>query len=434
MVPIHHDADEANTYRIPMRPEARGELVIDIRAHRKIARLLPLLLGITLLLSGTALRAAQPAHSRNEVLLVINVDSPTSAAIAKDYSHRRGVKKSVAIHCADSAVSTANETIALADYKSEIADPISKYLAAHPEINFIVLTKGVPIRIDGGDTGSRDLHSTGNLHPSVDSYLAGIDYPSIQGATRISITGSGATGFVWLNRYWNQPGPFSHAKYGGYLVTRLDGYTLADAESLVRRAIEAEKHGIHGSKVLLDVQPRFGIGDPAAQPFAVTGDIPDESKWGTWNADLVKAGDALAAQGIPVELDKEEAFVGNRSDLIGYFSWGSNDRRYNAQAYQSLTFAPGSIGDTAVSTSARTFLPTKGGQSLIVDLIAHGITGVKGDVDEPLLQSNASPSVLMDHYTHGYTLAESFYVASRFVGWEDIFIGDPLLTPASWPK
>ena len=408
--------------------------MIDTRTRRKSARLLPLFFGITLLLSGTALRAVQPAHSRNEVLLVINVDSPISVAIAKDYSHRRGIKKSVAIHCADSAVSTANETIALADYKSEIAEPISKYLAAHPEINFIVLTKGVPIRIDGGETGSRDLHSTGNLHPSVDSYLAGIDYPSIQGATKINITGSGATGFVWLNRYWNQPGPFSHAKYGGYLVTRLDGYTLADAESLVRRAIEAEKHGIHGSKVLLDVQPRFGIGDPAAQPFAVTGTIPDESKWGTWNADLVKAGEALAAQGIPVELDKEEAFVGNRSDLIGYFSWGSNDRRYTAQAYLSLTFAPGSIGDTAVSTSARTFLPTSGGQSLIVDLIAHGITGVKGYVNEPLLQANASPSVAMDHYTHGYTLAESFYVASRFVGWEDIFIGDPLLTPASWPK
>ena len=174
------------------------------------------------------------------MLLVINADSPTSVAIAKDYSHRRGIKKSVAIHCADSAVSTANETIALADYKSKIAEPISKYLAAHPEINFIVLTKGVPIRIDGGETGSRDLHSTGNLHPSVDSYLAGVDYPSIQGATKISITGSGATGFVWLNRYWNQPGPFSHVKYGGY-VTRLDGYTLADAESLVTRAIEAEK-------------------------------------------------------------------------------------------------------------------------------------------------------------------------------------------------
>ena len=89
--------------------------------------------------------------------------------------------------------------------------------------------------------------------------------------------------------------------------------------------------------------------------------------------------------------------------------------------------AAGSISDTAVSTSARTFLPTTGGQSLIADLIAHGVTGVKGYTNEPLLQAIASPSVVVDRYfLSGFNLAESFYAASRFVGWEDIVIGDPL--------
>ena len=82
-----------------------------------------------------------------------------------------------------------------------------------------------------------------------------------------------------------------------------------------------------------------------------------------------------------------------------------------------------------ISTSARTFLPTHGGQSLIADLIAQGVTGAKGYTDEPLLQAVASPSILWDRYTHGWTLAESFYAASRFVGWEDIVLGDPLCRP-----
>ena len=82
--------------------------------------------------------------------------------------------------------------------------------------------------------------------------------------------------------------------------------------------------------------------------------------------------------------------------------------------------------DTAVSTSARTFLKTQGGQSLITDLVAQGVTGVKGYTDEPLLQAIASPSVMFGRYTSGATLAESFYAASRLVGWEDIVIGDPL--------
>ena len=88
--------------------------------------------------------------------------------------------------------------------------------------------------------------------------------------------------------------------------------------------------------------------------------------------------------------------------------------------------AAGAFCETAVSTSARTFLPTKGDQSLIVDLIAQGATGAKGYTDEPLLQAVASPSILFDRYTKGWTLAESYYAASRLVSWQDVVIGDPL--------
>jgi uncharacterized protein (TIGR03790 family) len=388
--------------------------------------------------TGVPLAAAQ--HSVAEVLVVSIADSPISMAIAKDYSAKRGVTKSVVIHCADSAVSAANETISLADYTGQIEAPIRAYLKQHPEINFIVLTKGVPIRVRGGETGSRDenLPASAPLNASVDSYLAAMDYPSRSDAVRISIHGSGARGFGWLNHYWKADVPFSHAKFGGYLVTRLDGYTQADAEALVTRAMAAENvknpSGDVLGKILFDVQPifKFRSTDVAGQPFDVTGTIPDESDYGLWNADMVKAGDLLIARKVRTELDRDEAFVGDRSNLRGYFSWGSNDAKYNEKAYESLTFAPGAIGDTAVSTSARTFLPTSGGQSLITDLIAHGITGVKGYTDEPLLQAIASPSIAMERYTSGFTLAESLYAASRFVGWEDVVIGDPLCRPASW--
>jgi len=400
-----------------------------VRCHlhlRRTTGTLVLFLIAFLFMSGFAI-ASVPQHSAREVLLVYNVNSPISITIAKDYAGKRHVTNMVAIHCIDSAVSSNNETIPLADYKSEIELPVGDFLAHHHEINFIVLTKGVPIRIDGGRTGSKDIGSNGNLYPSVDSDLAAIDYPSIATAVKISITGSGATGFGWLNRYWKATVPFTHAAFGGYLVTRLDGYTQADAMSLVSRAMAAEAGATSNGKVLLDVQPRFGVGDKSVQPIPITSDIPSESDWGSWNADLVKAADILHTTAIPVELDEKEAFVGDRSNVLGYFSWGSNDPRFTNQAYQSISFAAGSISDTAVSTSARTFLPTTGGQSLIADLIAHGVTGVKGYTNEPLLQAIASPSVVVDRYfLSGFNLAESFYAASRFVGWEDIVIGDPL--------
>jgi uncharacterized protein (TIGR03790 family) len=162
----------------------------------------------------------------------------------------------LAIRCEDSAVRTENETISIELYTQMIEQPVKAYLTAHSHINFIVLTKGVPIRVHDAKSGSRDENVEGPLNASVDSYLAALDYAQIPGAKKIAIHGSGARGFGWLNRYWKADEPFSHAKFGGYLVTRLDGYTEADAKSLVSRAIEGERRPATG-KFLLDVQPIF---------------------------------------------------------------------------------------------------------------------------------------------------------------------------------
>lgn len=378
---------------------------------------------------------APAKRTADEVLLVYNADSPVSKSVADDYAAKRVIKHIVAIHCVDSALSADDETIPLKTYLADVETPIREYLAAHRQIQFIVLTKGVPIRISGSKTGVRPDHSPPNtpLRMCLDSALAAMDYDHLEGARKLRISGSGATGFGFANRYWNAHEPFSHAKFGGYLVTRLDGYTEADAKALVARALAAERHRPDG-KVLFDVQPIFGLGNIQDQPPAIHGSVIEtESPYSDYNADMRKAHDLLKARGIPDELDLTEPFIGGRSNLSGYFSWGSNDARFSAAAYESLTFAPGSIADTAVSTSGRTFLPTHGGQSLIPDLTAHGLTCAKAYTDEPLLQAMASPSILLDRYTRGYTMAEAFYAASHFVGWEDVVIGDPLCCPYAQP-
>jgi len=391
------------------------------------------------LLAALILSTVSAPHRRtaDEVLLVTNSNSPISRSVADDYAQKRHIRNRVSVLCPDSAIRTENETIPLGDYSQQIETPIRKYLATHPKIDFIVLTKGVPIRITGAAIGScwegsKEPEATRG-RPSLDSYLAALDYGSKPGLRRIKIAGSGAIGAAYANRYWNANEPFSHAKFGGYLVTRLDGYTEADAKSLVREALDAEAHMadyLKRGRVLLDTQPIFGRGDKTKQPAPIIGDnIPTESEYSGFNADMEDAHDILVKRGIPDELDLAETFIGNRTNLLGYFSWGSNDAKYSPASYQSLSFAPGSLCDTAVSTSARTFLPTQGGQSLLVDLIAHGLTCGKGYCDEPLLQAIASPSIALDRYTAGYTMAEAFYAASAFVSWEDIIIGDPLCCP-----
>jgi hypothetical protein len=379
--------------------------------------------------------AVYPARRRpEEVLVVYNANSPTSTAIAKDYASKRNVPNVLSIQCADSATSADSETIQLGDFTTSIATPVTQYLAAHSGIQFIVLTKGVPIRINGASTGScRNGGAPGQ--PSVDSYLAAIDYPTLSGATKVPVSGSGTVGVAWLNRYWNATVPFTHAQFGGYLVTRLDGYTQADAMNLVTEALAAEQ-GLSGGPAMFDVDTTHGLGDKTAAPdpitvsdFTADAGVTAEWDWSVWNGDMLRAHDLLEASGMPNQLYANGTFVGGVTNLLAYFSWGSNDSNFDSSAYASLTFAPGSIGETAVSTSGRSFLPTQGGQSMIADLVGHGLTAAKGYVGEPLLQGIASPTIALGRYHSGYSMAESLYAASHFVGWEDVVLGDPLGTP-----
>lgn len=411
-----------------------------------------------LLCLSTAIFAADS----DRVLLVVNANSPSSVDIGNDYIRKRRITHVLRIRCQDSAVlsgpipnpdsraggilGTKGETVSLALYREVIEAPIKAYLSAHPGLDFIVLTKGIPIRInDAGEPNGLDRFS-------LDSRLASLDYESLADSISVEIAEPGNDeywqkwfgrhykGTAWANRFWNSSQRFSHAQFGGYLVTRLDGYSEADAKALVTRALLAERSiaagGMPTGAILLDVAPKWGFTNKALQPISILSEMrpgdrraritSEKAHLGDFNSDMQLAADLLNARGVPVELDETGHFVGNRTNLMGYFSWGSNDPAFNLTVYHSLEFAPGALSDTAVSTGGRTFLPTQGGQSLIADLIAQGVTGIKGYTDEPLVQAVAVPSIVLERYTRGWTLAESFYSGSQLVGWQDIVIGDPL--------
>lgn len=372
---------------------------------------------------------AAPNPYLERVLVVMNGNSQTSVEIGADYLKQRGLKEKLIVKCADSSESAANETIPYTEFKPAIEDPLRAYLSKHPKIDFIVLTKGVPIRITGAPLGLN------NDRPSMDSFIAALDYDKSPASVKI-VLNEGFKGTCYANRFWSSTERFSHAKFGGYLVTRLDGYTLGDAKLLVRYAIQGEKQKPAGS-ILLDSKAAYTTDQLKSQPVPIFMPSSDPSskvraladvRYDHYDMDLCKAAEVLKPRNLPVTLDTAPDFV-TGSDLMGYCSWGSNDPKFKAENYKKLRFAPGGIAETAVSTSARTFLPTTGGQSLIADLIQGRVTGVKGYCDEPLLTAVASPTILFDRYTRGWTLAESFYAASRWTGWEDIVIGDPICTP-----
>ncbi len=68
-------------------------------------------------------------------------------------------------------------------------------------------------------------------------------------------------------------------------------------------------------------------------------------------------------------------------------------------------------------------------QSLIGDLIQDGVTGVAGNVADPLLASAVRPHILFAAYLSGFNLAESFYLALPHLSWQSVVVGDPLCRP-----
>ncbi len=326
------------------------------------------------------------------VLLVINGWSKPGMEIGKYYAAKRALPRSNVIH----VETPPEEEVGFERYKKDIEEPVRKALARlKGKVDFIVFTKDVPMRFsDKGFHGGYSLDAYLAMHEKPLPFLENFDEASLGKAK---------------NPYFGKREAFNHSKYGFYLVTRLDGYSTSDVKLMIDHSVRAV--GTKGL-FLLDEADNRKAGDYLATQKG-----------------LSAAATLLKGRGFQVSLDSTASFLAPAEPLMGYASWGSNDSAFSLDAYRRLRFQPGSIAETFVSTSGRTFRRTSGGQSLIADLIEQGLTGAKGYVSEPFTVALARPEILFERYTSGFNLAESFYMASPMAMWKDIVVGDPLCRP-----
>jgi len=368
-----------------------------------------------LLLFVVALLSAPPAFAQSgaNVLLVVNEISPDSERIASHYARVRSVPQEQILRV---KVEAADE-IDRASFTSQIQAPVTIWLQAHAaqdRILYIVLTKGIPLRIKG--TSGRS--GTG---ASVDSELT-LLYQRLVGLTP-AVDGRVANPYFLGAAPVAEARPFGREAFGVYLVTRLDGFTVEDVTGLIDRGAAPVPEG----HVLLD--QRAGTG-------AVTG-----------NGWLQQAADVLAEAGFKerVTLETSGAVLSGRTGVLGYYSWGSNDPAITTRRL-GLGFVPGAIAASYVSTDGRTFKEPPAGwtigkwtdrstffagspQSLAGDVIREGVTGVAAHVEEPFLDASIRPDILFPAYVAGFNLAESFYLAMPYLSWHTVVVGDPLCAP-----
>ncbi len=355
-------------------------------------------LFLSLFLAASALPAQSPAN----VLVVVNDNSPVSRSIGEYYSVRRSIPLRNVCHLR----TTADEVIERAEYLSQIAAPIANCLKKNglvESVLYIVTTLGVPLKIPGTLP-----ESTGKDASSVDSELT-LLYSDITRGPH-AIPGSLPNPF-----YGHSNDRFTHPAFPIYLVTRLAAYNFEEVKGVIDRSLVAVNRG----KFVIDLS---GEGNPEAE---------------SW---LLKAAKQLPAD--RVVLDETAKVLYHETGVIGYASWGSNDKARHDR-FTHFEWLPGAIMTEYVSTNARTFarppdnwnLSDWGSpklwfagapQSLTADYIHEGASGASGHVFEPYLALNPHPDLLLPAYYKGRNLAESYYLAIPRLSWQNIVVGDPL--------
>jgi uncharacterized protein (TIGR03790 family) len=370
-----------------------------------------LLLGIAFL---TMIPRNAIAQTAKNVAVVINDASADSRRIGEYYAQRRGVPQTNVIHLQ----APAAEEMTWRAFVNTIQTPIASALARgnlQDRVLYIVLTKGIPIRVSA-------VTPRGVAIMSVDSELT-LLYRNMTGRP-------GGANAPQPNPYFVGAGtvadarPFTHAARDIYLVTRIDAFTVAEALALV----DAGRAPVTRGRIVLD--ERDALQDHLGE------------EWLDAAAERLRA----MGDGDRVMLDTNVKPLRNVQDVLGYFSWGSNDPGLRVRRV-GLGFVPGAIAATYLSADARTFqeppsswVPASGSsdkntwwagspQSLIGDLLREGATGAAGNVAQPSLAATVRPQILFPAYLAGFSLAESFYLSVPFLGAQTVIIGDPLCRP-----
>ena len=229
-------------------------------------------------------------YDYSDVGVLINNNSEVSKTIGWAFVNARNIPDENIFFFNDSNTPT-QETINREQFNTYFSEPFFEMLSnTSAQLNYLVTTKGIPLRVNGGnDKASFDQEI---------SLVGGIYHSSIGSDN-------------WINHGYGplaggQMESFSRENHGFFLVTRLTGYTLETALSLIEKANNSlGQRGMFA----LDLAPNRN-----AQGYQF------------WNDDLVLANTTLnSSMGIPTHFDETSTFLTNLSNVIGYASWGSND-------------------------------------------------------------------------------------------------------------
>jgi uncharacterized protein (TIGR03790 family) len=378
------------------------------------------LLLLLLINAATLLSARAERNLAEATIVVFNTNDRDSAELAKFYAQKRGIAREhiIGLDC------SREEEISREDYDRTIAEPLREVfrqrkwwtvresadtppVGTSNKIRFVALIRGIPLKIrpaeayPGDKVGNAPI---GNRNDSsVDSELAVL--------ARFTREVSGAV----TNPYYKSFRAVIEIPDASLmLVCRLDAPTPQIVRRMINDAVEVEKNGLWGRAFVDGAHNTSGgleIGD-------------------RWLNEVVQQ---LRKVGVPVVFDDNPAVLPDGypvSDCALYYGWYAGTVT-GPFAQPSFRFTPGAVAVHIHSFSAASL--RNPGVHWVAPLLTQGAAASLGNVYEPYLQLTTNLNILNDRLLHGFTFAESAYMATPAISWMQVMVGDPLYRPyAAW--
>lgn len=318
----------------------------------------------------------------------------------------------------DSAVTTTFH--AWRYYLDYVAAPIKDWITSHnltSTIRYIVLCKGVPFKIQAaGDY----MGAQGNL--TVGGLLCMLNTADYESFIENTIYPFNAKANPYYNvdpnftmEYRFLPDHFTGSDYNlSYLVSHLDGVDYETVKGIIDRSVSPDTSG--EGWWILDGDPDLLIFSDVRQNLLAIGEKV------VWDY-----GD-----------DWITTFPGK---VIGYVSNGAHAEDNNPNWHDStfwvdlleFEYSNGAIATTIESFNGNsiTTLVHRVNHSLLTQFTQKNLnlssgTGFTANAWEPSLGGITSPAKYFPYYAIGYNQIDAAYLATPYLAWQNVFVGDPL--------
>jgi uncharacterized protein (TIGR03790 family) len=352
------------------------------------------------------------------MVIVVNRNDPDSLAIGQYYARKRGIPEANIV----SLSAPIEETITVAQYVETVANPLLNALLENKwvkgvkdsskdrygrerlsvsihEIPFVVLIRGVPLRIanDPALLGEVPDHMPKQFHVnngSVDGEIALLLAPPAASMTALM-----------PNPYFDKSEVSTTDANRILRVSRLDGPTKESVTRMIDRTLEAEANGLMG-RVYIDTGGPHENGD-------------------TW---IRAAGEMAEAAHFDIDYESSKRPMDFRDRLDApaiYMGW------YRPQAYAQWRaprwpVPPGAIGFHLHSFSGTSVRETN---TWLGAFVTQGYCAMLGNVYEPYLEFTHRPQLLLAHLLAGGNFGEAVMRSLPVLSWQAVAIGDPLYRP-----